>query len=109
MFENVHPRQITWGLHTANHSIVSLPPDLLPPVCGAPRHPGAVLLMHAVHAEQMGSLKLLVKMGASLNVQSRDGQTALAMAAHQVTHGGGGQWGGGREGGRRRWRWPLIR
>ena len=41
-------------------------------------------MAHAVMAEQSDSVKLLVKMGASINAQDNMGRTCLSMAAYQV-------------------------
>ena len=45
---------------------------------------GYVPLAHAVMAEKLDSVKLLLKMGASVNRQDNLGRTCLAMAAYQV-------------------------
>ncbi|KAI0222250.1 Ankyrin repeat domain-containing protein 55, partial [Lamellibrachia satsuma] len=44
---------------------------------------GYVPLAHAVMAEKLDSVKLLLKMGASVNRQDNMGRTCLAMAAYQ--------------------------
>ncbi len=46
---------------------------------------GLTPLSHAVIAEQLDSVKLLVKMGSSINAQDNFGRTCLAMAAYQVS------------------------
>ena len=45
---------------------------------------GLTPLIHAVMAEQLDSVKLLVKMGASINTCDSMGRTCLSMAAYQV-------------------------
>lgn len=45
---------------------------------------GLTPLSHATMAEQLDSVKLLVKVGASINAQDNLGRTCLAMAAYQV-------------------------
>ena len=45
---------------------------------------GLTPLAYSVIAEQLESVKLLVKMGANINVQDFMGRTCLSMAAYQV-------------------------
>ena len=45
---------------------------------------GLTPLGHAVVSQQLESLKLLVKMGASINAQDQLGRTGLSVAAYQV-------------------------
>ena len=47
-------------------------------------HTGLTPLAHAVLAGQVDVVKLLVKMGASINSQDHLGRTCLSMAAYQV-------------------------
>lgn len=45
---------------------------------------GLTPLAHATMAQELESVKLLVKMGASINAQDNLGRTCLIMAAYQV-------------------------
>lgn len=46
--------------------------------------PGSTPLMHAVSGRQVDTVKLLLKMGASINTQDACGRTSLSLATYLV-------------------------